>query len=102
MAIVSENHLRDEANRYGDAGPRPQVIWSNGLLASTAISLFVQLVTPWHPNSADTAYFEYNGNDNTLSPSPRIEYVRAGSCMHFPSHDLGDPFFRLDQTILVD
>jgi molybdopterin-synthase adenylyltransferase len=96
MAIISEDHLRDEANHYGDAGPR------HGLLASTAISLFVQLVTPWHPNSTETAYCEYNGNDNILSPSPRTEYVRASPCMHFRNQDLGDPFFRLDSITQLD
>jgi molybdopterin/thiamine biosynthesis adenylyltransferase len=99
MAIVSENNLKEEAERYCDAGPRPQVVWANGLLASTAIGLFVQLMTPWHPNSTDTAYFEYNGNDNTLSSSPRAEYARASSCTHFPSVEVGDPFFRLDELL---
>jgi molybdopterin/thiamine biosynthesis adenylyltransferase len=99
MAIVSEKNLKQEAQQYGDAGPQPQVVWSNGILASTAIGLFVQLITPWHPNSISTAYFEYNGNGNTLSPSPRLEYVKASSCSHFPTFDLGDPFFDLEEIL---
>lgn len=98
MAIVTEEHLKEEAERYGDAGPRPQVVWPNGVLASTAIGLFVQLITPWHLHNADAAYVEYNGNDNTLAPSPRIEYARTSSCTHFPNFKLGDPFFRLDES----
>ena len=60
----SEKGLKEEAQRYGDAGPQPQVVWPNGVLASTSIGLFVQLVTPWHPHSTDTAYVGANGNDN--------------------------------------
>ena len=33
MAIVTEEYLKEEAGRYGDAGPRPQVVWPNGVLA---------------------------------------------------------------------
>lgn len=99
MAIVSEKDLKAEAEQYGDAGPQPQVVWPNGTLASTAIGLFVQLLTPWHPNSTDAAYFEYNGNDNTLSPSPRLEYAKASPCSHFPNFDLGDPFFSLKDIL---
>jgi molybdopterin-synthase adenylyltransferase len=96
MAIVSEKNLKEEAEQYGDAGPQPQVVWPNGVLASTAVGLFVQLMTPWHPHSTSTCYFEYNGNDNTLSPSPRLEYAKASSCSHFPTFDLGDPFFNVE------
>ncbi len=99
MAIVSEKNLKDEAEQYGDAGPQPQVVWSNGVLASTAIGLFVQLISPWHASSTDTAYFEYNGNDNTLAPSPRLQYAKAASCSHFPNIDLGDPFFSLEEVL---
>lgn len=99
MAIVSEKNLKEEAERYGDAGPQPQVVWSNGVLASTAISLFVQLISPWHTNGIDTAYFEYNGNDNTVAPSPRLQYAKAAPCPHFPTFDLGDPFFNLEEVV---
>jgi molybdopterin/thiamine biosynthesis adenylyltransferase len=100
MAIVSERNLKEEAEQYGEAGPQPQVVWPNGVLASTAIGLFMQLVKPWHPNSVDSAYFEYNGNDNVLSPSPRLEYAKASLCLHFPAFDLGDPFFNLEEVLL--
>ncbi len=102
MAIVVEDDLQEEAVRYGDAGPRPQVVWANGVLASTAIGLFVQLMTPWHPNNGEGVYFEYNGNDNVLSPSPRIEYARVNPCKHFPTLELGDPFFRVDRLVKGD
>jgi molybdopterin-synthase adenylyltransferase len=99
MGIVSEKSLAEETARYGVAGPQPQVVWSNGLLASTAIGLFVQLLTPWHNYSTDTAYLEYNGNANTLSTSPRLDYAKLSACLHFPDFNLGDPFFRLEEVI---
>jgi molybdopterin/thiamine biosynthesis adenylyltransferase len=102
MAIVSEKGLKEEAQHYGDAGPQPQVVWPNGVLASTSVGLFVQLVTPWHPHSTDSAYVEYNGNDNTLAPSPRLEYAKMSSCLHFPEFDLGDPFFNLEDIAADD
>jgi molybdopterin-synthase adenylyltransferase len=95
MGIVTEDNLKQEAAQYGAAGPRPQVIWPNGVLASSAVGLFVQLVTPWHESSCPSAYVEYNGNAPTLVTSPRMEYAIAQSCGHFVEINLGDPFFDL-------
>ena len=39
--------LEVEAKKYGDAGGKPQVVWPNGVLASLATGLVVQLSTPW-------------------------------------------------------
>ena len=44
MEIITEEKLKEEAAKYGAAGPDAQVIWPNGVLASTAVGLFVQLV----------------------------------------------------------
>lgn len=35
MGFLTDEKLAQEAARYGDAGGRPQVIWPNGILAST-------------------------------------------------------------------
>jgi hypothetical protein len=46
-AIPPAGKLAAEAARHGDAGGRPQVVWPNGALASTAVGLAVDLVTGW-------------------------------------------------------
>jgi len=35
LGVIQERFLADESRRYGDAGSRPQVVWANGILAST-------------------------------------------------------------------
>lgn len=94
MGFLNETVLSHEAQRYGAAGGRPQVIWPNGVLASIAVGTFVQLVTPWH-DAQPIPYLEYDGNTQTISASNRLAYLGAKQCPHFTSAtDLGDPFFR--------
>lgn len=95
--IITDENLKQEAQRYGRAGTRPQVVWPNGVLASTAIGLFMQLVNPWHGGSTGFAYREYNGNDHTILESPRSRYAILHQCDHFHTRDLGDPFFNLSR-----
>src|SRR5437868_6355386 len=60
--FITDERLGREANNYGAAGGKPQVVWPNGVLASTAIGLAVQLVTPWFSNHPGFVYLEYDGN----------------------------------------
>lgn len=75
--------------RYGNAGGNPQVVWSNGLLASAAVGAFVQLVTPWHPGLT-THYLEYDGNGQELRRSD-FDGLLPGTCVHYPPQEIGDP-----------
>jgi hypothetical protein len=88
--------LEREAQEYGQAGGRPQVIWPNGVLASTAVGLFMGLVTPWHSGIPETSVmYDYDGNRQTVTLSPRVEALANVSCGHFGRvHDLGDPFWK--------
>jgi molybdopterin/thiamine biosynthesis adenylyltransferase len=97
MALVTDDNLKQEVQRYGAAGPTPQVVWPNGVLASTAVGLFMQLVCPWHKFSTGFAYLEYNGNDSTVSPSPRAEHAILLECDHYHTSEVGDPLFDLTQ-----
>lgn len=99
MGILTDEQLKQEAAQYGAAGPRAQVVWPNGVLASTAVGLLVQLLAPWFTASSAGAYIEYNGNTPRLGPSPRIEYAINHPCPHFSTEDVGDPFFRLEDII---
>lgn len=95
LGYINDKDLREEAPRYGSAGSKPQVVWPNGLLASIAVGIFIQLVTPWHSKNFATIYFEYDGNTNLVSPSPRFEFMKERTCEHFASIDgLGSPSWK--------
>lgn len=87
-------HDQDEKPPYLDAGGRPQVVWPNGVLASTAVGLFVQMVTPWCKPKAISSYLEYDGNTHQVRISQQLRFVPT-SCSHFPVRDIGDPFWQL-------
>lgn len=93
MGFLREDVLDREAARYGAAGGQPQVVWPNGLLASAAVGIFVQLVTPWHREHRLVQFLEYEGNLQALVPSNKLAHLPS-TCRHYPeSADLGDPFW---------
>lgn len=91
--FITEERLAEEAKNYGDAGPRPQVVWPNGVLASTAIGLMVQLITPWSRFPFEFNYLEYDGNKSTVSQSFWVERLKNKVCPHHPPDETGDPLF---------
>jgi molybdopterin-synthase adenylyltransferase len=94
LGFLSERVLKQEGERYGDAGPRPQVVWPNGVLASTAVGVAVDLLTDWTQTLRDAVYLEYDGNKATVKPDVRLKYLDNKSCAHYPAHRVGDPIFR--------
>ena len=95
LGFIRHELLAREAVQYGVAGAKPQVVWPNGVLASTAIGLAVQLFTPWHEKHVPVVFLEYDGNNGTLFTSSRLTELRLRGhvCTHFVSmNDLGDPF----------
>jgi hypothetical protein len=96
FGFLTEVLLAEEAGRYGAAGGKPQVVWPNGVLASTAVGLFLSLIVPWHAQAnAAPLYVEYDGNAHRLFASNRLGIVSSAPCLHFDGpDDLGDPFFR--------
>ncbi|KFG90844.1 UBA/THIF-type NAD/FAD binding protein [Sphingobium herbicidovorans NBRC 16415] len=93
LGIVTEEALEEEARNYGAAGGKPQVIWPNGVLASTAVGLFLQLVTPWHRSVVTGAALEYDGNAHSVQASDRFRRLKGRPCLHRPTDELGDPGF---------
>jgi hypothetical protein len=91
MGFLTEERLATEAARYGNAGSRPQVVWPNGVLASTAVGIAVDLVTGWTRKNLTHAYLVYNGNDGTLAPSKTLMGVERCVCTHFSADGVGDP-----------
>ena len=99
--FITDERLAEEARRYGAAGSRPQVVWSNGVLASTAVGLLTQVLTPWYPNPPRFVYLDYDGNKGTVMPNPRMELLKNHICPHHPSDETGDPLFDIrTQTFL--
>ena len=94
LGFLTPERMAQEAARYGDAGGRPQVVWPNGVLASTAVGIAVDLVTSWTGRSDSPIYLSYDGNHGTLSPHVRLRFLTPSPCDHYPLHELGDPRFR--------
>jgi molybdopterin-synthase adenylyltransferase len=92
MGFITDSRLEQEARRYGAAGGRPQVVWPNGVLASTAVGLAIGLVTPWSDQNS-SAYLEYDGDTHVMRPSNVLGVIADRPCTHFDSKDVGDPFF---------
>ncbi|WP_036259133.1 ThiF family adenylyltransferase [Mesorhizobium sp. WSM3224] len=91
--FITDERLEQEAKRYGAAGSRPQVVWSNGVLASTAVGLLTQILTPWYPNPPSFVFLDYDGNKGTLTRNPRMELLKNHVCPHHPADETGDPLF---------
>ena len=92
LGFLTEENLEREAELYGAAGGRPQVVWANGVLASIAVGLLVDLVTGWNGLSLLGEYLHFDGNTHMISRSPRLEFAPR-SCSHFPPSDVGEPVF---------
>jgi molybdopterin/thiamine biosynthesis adenylyltransferase len=89
--FLNESTLASEAQRYGDAGPNPQVVWPNGILASTAVGIVVDLITGWKKTTEGLIYKSYDGNKDTLTNHPLYEYVYDKKCPHYKLEHIGDP-----------
>lgn len=99
LGIVTEAALGAEGKRYKDAGGNPQVVWPNGLLASTAVGLFMQLVSPWHRRPVAGAFLEYDGNRHTMVEAKIWKLRRGIACPHYDQGDLGDPSFDMRRLL---
>jgi hypothetical protein len=91
LQFLSESTLAREAARYGAAGHNPQVVWSNGALASTAVGLAVDLLTGWTQRPPGAVYLSYDGNTGTIQPHVRLGFLDRQGCVHFPLAQVGDP-----------
>lgn len=93
LGFLTDERLGREATNYGAAGGRPQVVWPNGVLASSAVGVVVDLLTDWTRSLRGPVYLSYRGNDGTVQPHVRLKYLKAGPCPHYPPDQVGDPVF---------
>jgi hypothetical protein len=91
--FVRDSDMAREEGEYGHAGGTPQVIWPNGVLSSTAVGLFMQMMTPWFSNGELPRFLAYDGNGMTIESDSRYARVAGQPCNHYGPHDLGDPFW---------
>jgi molybdopterin-synthase adenylyltransferase len=94
MGFLNDQTLAKEAALYGAAGSRPQVVWPNGVLASTAVGIAVDLLTDWSHSLRGSLYLSYDGNKNTMQSHVRMQYLNGVDCPHFPRDDMGDVTFK--------
>lgn len=90
--FITDLRLEQEAEQYGAAGSKPQVIWPNGVLASTAVGMGVSLLTPWSRQERLFRWLSYDGNSGELKTPALVEScLDQVSCSHHPLVELGDP-----------
>lgn len=88
FGYLTPEDLGAEARRYGDAGHRPQVVWPNGTLASSAVGIAVDLLTGWTKRQDAPAYLAYDGNRGLLTEHPRGKFAPK-TCIHYPFSQAG-------------
>lgn len=93
VGVVTDDRIKREAEQYGAAGPRPQVVWSNGTLASLAVGFVVRLLSPWDTDMANSDYREFDANANIVRESHKWPFLVKRPCPHHPPQDRGDPCF---------
>lgn len=91
LGFLTEERLAREAAQYGAAGGRPQVVWPNGVLASTAIGVAMDIVTGWTRQRDRLVYLSYDGNTGEVKPHVRLRFLRNHRCEHYGVGDVGDP-----------
>lgn len=90
LSFINDTALSKEVKKYGAAGVRPQVIWANGVLASTAVGMAINLLTNWTGQCEDMVlYYEYDGNKQTIKPHLKNE-LRKIVCTHYELSNIGD------------
>lgn len=92
LGFITESKLQKEAGRYGAAGYNPQVVWANGVVASTAVGIAVDLLTGWTKSLPDI-YLSYEGNLGYMKPHVRLEYT-GETCCHYPVDEVGEVIFK--------
>jgi molybdopterin-synthase adenylyltransferase len=89
IGFITDENITKEAMKYGDVGGRPQVVWPNGVLASTAVGVAVDLVTGWTKIPKEYFYKVYDGRQNVLEEPVANEI--PNSCKHYAAQQIGDP-----------
>ncbi|MDA3925251.1 MAG: ThiF family adenylyltransferase [Kiritimatiellae bacterium] len=93
LGVISEKNLEHEAADYGDAGFRPQVVWPNGILASSAVGMAVSLISNWSGGTEPLFRLDYTGSTGLLHPPPTLQYLKGVKCPHYKLEQTGSVKF---------
>lgn len=66
---------------YGAAGPKPQVVFSNGILTSNAVNSFVKLISKSYGKSIPKVLMTLDSDTDTFVPHPLLSVLKK--CPHF-------------------
>ena len=91
LGFITEQKLQKEAEKYGAAGYNPQVVWANGVVASTAVGFAVNLLTGW-TKSFPEIYLSFEGNLAYMTPHVRLRFTE-NCCGHYQSDQVGEAIF---------
>jgi ThiF family len=92
IGFLTDNKLKKEAAKYGNVGGRPQVVWSNGVLASTAVGILMDLITGWTREKDRLFYLSYDGNSGNVQDHVRLAFAEK-ICCHYNLRNTGEPQF---------
>lgn len=93
LQLLTPENLSREAEDY-DTGPQPQVVWSNGVLASTAIGFAMGLLTGWSGSTPPSWRVDYKGGQMLLNQSNLAIALQGSKCRHYPLSAMGDAIFK--------
>lgn len=82
FGVVTEAALAREAGNYGDKAPAPQVVWSNGVLASLAVGMVVEMITGWKKTPSPHRMLRYDSS-GLVAPPVELPYRLPALCRHF-------------------
>lgn len=90
MRFLDDERLNQEAQEYGAAGRAPQVVFANGLLASAAVGIAVDLLSGWS-GAPPRPFLRLDGNELRLAPDPCEQRWLGIRCPHFRPEEIGPP-----------
>lgn len=93
LQFITEHKLEKEAAKYGAAGHNPQVVWANGIVASTAVGFAVDIITGW-TNEMPCIHMSYEGNFGRMIPHTLLKY-KPKKCIHYLPEQVGEPIFKV-------
>lgn len=92
MGFINEDKLEAEALKYGNVGGNPQVVWSNGVLASNAVGILVDLIFGWSGLKDRNVYMTYDGRRNQTFDHPKLSSIPK-KCTHYLIEQSGSPIY---------
>ncbi len=88
MRIITDERMAEDRLDYAvNAAPDQQVISMNGVLASEAVNVGLELITGFTNRDPIPAYIAYDAILHTLGPHPSFDSNR--DCAHYPVAEAG-------------